>query len=63
LKNGALRGVPNHHFAFDRNGDITTASVPISASSARRRPGTPLPSDFQGAVVSHVAKIPARLMR
>ncbi len=45
-------------FAFDRNGDITTASVPILRIVGATPPGTALPSDFQGAVVSHVVKIP-----
>ncbi len=50
-------------FGFDRNGDITTASVPIVRIVGATPPGTALPSEFQGAVVSHVVEIPARLMR
>ena len=50
-------------FRFDRNGDKTTASVPILRVVGATPPGTLLPSEFQGAVVQHVVEIPTRLMR
>jgi ABC-type branched-subunit amino acid transport system substrate-binding protein len=49
-------------FRFDRNGDITTASVPILRIVGATPPGTGLPSEFQGAVVDRVVNVPARLM-
>jgi ABC-type branched-subunit amino acid transport system substrate-binding protein/tRNA A-37 threonylcarbamoyl transferase component Bud32 len=48
-------------FRFDRNGDITTASIPILRITGATPPSTPLPSAFQGAVVDTVVKLPASL--
>ena len=56
VKNGILGS-----FRFDRNGDITTASIPILRITGATPPSTPLPSDFQGAVVDTVVKLPASL--
>jgi ABC-type branched-subunit amino acid transport system substrate-binding protein len=50
-------------FRFDRNGDISPASVPILRITGSTPPEAGLPSDFQGAVIDRVVKIPARLMR
>ena len=50
-------------FRFDRNGDITTASIPMLRITGATPPGTRLPSDFQGAVVDRVVEVPARLLR
>jgi branched-chain amino acid transport system substrate-binding protein len=50
-------------FRFDRNGDISPASVPILRITGSTPPGAGLPSSFQGAVVDRVVKIPPRLMR
>ena len=56
VKNGILGS-----FRFDRNGDITTASIPILRITGATPPSTPLPSEFQGAVVDTVVKLPASL--
>ena len=56
VKNGILGS-----FRFDRNGDITTASIPILRITGATPPSTPLPSNFQGAVVDTVVKLPASL--
>ncbi|MFL5858959.1 MAG: ABC transporter substrate-binding protein, partial [Solirubrobacteraceae bacterium] len=48
-------------FRFDRNGDITTAAIPILRITGATPPSTPLPSAFQGAVVDTVVKLPASL--
>jgi len=48
-------------FRFDRNGDNTTAAIPILRLTGATPPGTPLPSRFQGAVVDTVVKLPATL--
>ena len=48
-------------FRFDRNGDNTTAAIPILRITGATPPGTPLPSAFQGAVVDTVVKLPASL--
>ena len=58
VKNGILGS-----FRFDRNGDITTASIPILRITGATPPGTPLPSAFQGSVVDTVVKLPASLAR
>jgi branched-chain amino acid transport system substrate-binding protein len=49
-------------FRFDGNGDITTASIPILRITGSTPPGTGLPSNFQGAVVDRVVKVPANLV-
>ncbi len=50
-------------FSFDRNGDVTPATVPIVRITGSTPPGAGLPSNFQGAVVDRVVKIPRRLLR
>jgi ABC-type branched-subunit amino acid transport system substrate-binding protein/DNA-binding beta-propeller fold protein YncE len=46
-------------FRFDRNGDMTPAYIPLVRITGTTPPGTNLPSDFQGAVVDRVLKVPA----
>ena len=46
-------------FRFDPYGDMTPASIPIVRITGTTPPGTNLPSDFQGAVVDRVMKLPA----
>jgi ABC-type branched-subunit amino acid transport system substrate-binding protein/DNA-binding beta-propeller fold protein YncE len=48
-------------FRFDPGGDITTASIPILRITGATPPGTDFPSEFQGAVLDRVVKVPARL--
>jgi ABC-type branched-subunit amino acid transport system substrate-binding protein len=50
-------------FRFDRNGDISPASVPILRITGTTPPGAGLPSAFQGAVIDRVVEIPPRLLR
>jgi branched-chain amino acid transport system substrate-binding protein len=50
-------------FSFDRNGDVTPATVPILRITGSTPPQAGLPSDFQGAVVDRVVEIPRRLVR
>jgi hypothetical protein len=50
-------------FRFDRNGDITPATMPILRITGSTPPDAGLPSLFQGAVVDRVVEIPRRLMR
>jgi branched-chain amino acid transport system substrate-binding protein len=50
-------------FRFDRNGDISPASVPILRVTGSTPPGAGLPSMFQGAVLDRVVEIPPRLLR
>ena len=50
-------------FHFDRNGDVTPATVPILRITGSTPPGARLPSTFQGAVVDRVVEIPRRLIR
>jgi len=49
-------------FRFDRNGDMTTTLIPILRLTGTTPPGAGLPSDFQGAVVDRVVRVPARLV-
>jgi hypothetical protein len=49
-------------FGFDRNGDITPASVPILRITGSTPPSAGLPSMFQGAVIDRVVEIPTRLV-
>lgn len=49
-------------FRFDRNGDITTSSIPILRITGSAPPGAGLPGVFQGAIVDRVVKEPARLL-
>jgi ABC-type branched-subunit amino acid transport system substrate-binding protein len=50
-------------FRFDRNGDVTPATLPILRLTGATPPQAGLPSNFQGAVVDRVVKIPRRLIR
>jgi ABC-type branched-subunit amino acid transport system substrate-binding protein len=50
-------------FRFDRNGDVTPATVPILRITGSTPPSAGLPSAFQGAVLDRVVKIPRRLLR
>jgi ABC-type branched-subunit amino acid transport system substrate-binding protein/DNA-binding beta-propeller fold protein YncE len=50
-------------FGFDRNGDITTASVPILRITGSTPPSSGLPPQFQGAVIDRVVQVPASLVR
>jgi ABC-type branched-subunit amino acid transport system substrate-binding protein/DNA-binding beta-propeller fold protein YncE len=50
-------------FRFDRNGDITPATMPILRITGSTPPTAGLPSQFQGAVIDRVVEIPRRLMR
>jgi ABC-type branched-subunit amino acid transport system substrate-binding protein/predicted Ser/Thr protein kinase len=58
VKNGLLGS-----FRFDRNGDVTPATVPIVRITGSTPPQAGLPSNFQGAVVDRVVEIPRRLVR
>jgi ABC-type branched-subunit amino acid transport system substrate-binding protein len=49
-------------FRFDRNGDVTPATVPILRITGSTPPGAGLPSGFQGAVVHRVVEVPRRLV-
>jgi ABC-type branched-subunit amino acid transport system substrate-binding protein len=49
-------------FRFDRNGDITPATVPILRITGSTPPQAGLPSLFQGAVIDRVVEIPRRLI-
>jgi ABC-type branched-subunit amino acid transport system substrate-binding protein/DNA-binding beta-propeller fold protein YncE len=50
-------------FRFDRNGDVTPATVPILRVTGATPPQAGLPSNLQGAVVDRVVEIPRRLIR
>jgi ABC-type branched-subunit amino acid transport system substrate-binding protein len=50
-------------FRFDRNGDISPATMPILRITGSTPPSAGLPSQFQGAVIDRVVEIPRRLMR
>jgi ABC-type branched-subunit amino acid transport system substrate-binding protein len=50
-------------FRFDRNGDVTPATVPILRITGSTPPQAGLPSNVQGAVVDRVVEIPRRLVR
>jgi branched-chain amino acid transport system substrate-binding protein len=50
-------------FRFDRNGDITPATVPIFRIRGSTPPGARLSEGFQGAVIDRVVKVPRRLIR
>jgi ABC-type branched-subunit amino acid transport system substrate-binding protein len=58
VRNGLLGS-----FRFDRNGDVTPATVPIVRITGSTPPQAGLPSNFQGAVVDRVVEIPRRLVR
>ena len=56
VKNGLLGS-----FHFNRNGDITPATVMIVRITGSTPPGSGLDSSLQGAVVDRIVKIPASL--
>jgi branched-chain amino acid transport system substrate-binding protein len=58
VKNGLLGS-----FSFDRNGDVTPATVPILRITGATPPQAGLPSNLQGAVIDRVVEIPRRLIR
>jgi ABC-type branched-subunit amino acid transport system substrate-binding protein/DNA-binding beta-propeller fold protein YncE len=58
VRNGLLGS-----FRFDRNGDITPATVPILRITGSTPPGAGLPNFLQGAVIDRVVEIPRRLVR
>jgi hypothetical protein len=50
-------------FRFDRNGDVSPATVPIVRITGSSPPQASLPSHLQGAVLDRVVEIPRRLIR
>jgi ABC-type branched-subunit amino acid transport system substrate-binding protein/outer membrane protein assembly factor BamB len=50
-------------FRFDRNGDVTPATVPILRITGATPPQAVLPSHVQGAVLDRVVEIPRGLIR
>jgi ABC-type branched-subunit amino acid transport system substrate-binding protein/DNA-binding beta-propeller fold protein YncE/predicted Ser/Thr protein kinase len=50
-------------FRFDRNGDITTASIPILRITGATPPGESLPPDFQGATLDRLVQVPTDLVK
>jgi ABC-type branched-subunit amino acid transport system substrate-binding protein len=58
VRNGLLGS-----FRFDRNGDVTPATVPILRIIGSTPPGARLPAGFQGAALDRVVEIPRRLIR
>jgi ABC-type branched-subunit amino acid transport system substrate-binding protein/DNA-binding beta-propeller fold protein YncE len=62
LKTSRVRDGLLGSFRFDRNGDVTPATVPILRITGSTPPGTGLPSGFQGAVVHRVVEVPRRLV-
>jgi ABC-type branched-subunit amino acid transport system substrate-binding protein len=58
VKNGLLGS-----FHFNRNGDITPATVIIVRITGSTPPGSGLDSSLQGAVLDRIVKIPASLAR
>jgi ABC-type branched-subunit amino acid transport system substrate-binding protein len=58
VKNGILGD-----FRFDRNGDLTPASVPIVHITGSTPPSARLPEELQGGVIDRVVKIPRNLIR
>jgi ABC-type branched-subunit amino acid transport system substrate-binding protein len=58
VKNGILGD-----FRFDRNGDLTPASVPIVHITGSTPPSARLPEELQGGVIDRVVEIPRNLIR
>jgi branched-chain amino acid transport system substrate-binding protein len=58
VRNGILGS-----FRFDRNGDISVASVPILRITGSTPPSAGLPSSFQGAVIDRVVRVPSSLVK
>ena len=50
-------------FRFDRNGDLTPASVPIVHITGSTPPSARLPEELQGGVIDRVVEIPRKLIR
>jgi ABC-type branched-subunit amino acid transport system substrate-binding protein len=50
-------------FSFDRNGDNTSALVPIMRVTGTTPPGVDLPAQFRGSVPDRVVAVPASLMQ
>jgi ABC-type branched-subunit amino acid transport system substrate-binding protein/outer membrane protein assembly factor BamB len=50
-------------FHFDRNGDLTPASVPILHITGSTPPSARLPEELQGGVIDRVVEIPRNLIR
>jgi branched-chain amino acid transport system substrate-binding protein len=50
-------------FRFDRNGDISPATVMIVRITGSSPPGSGLSPDYQGAVVDRIVKVPASLAK
>ena len=50
-------------FRFDRNGDVTPATVPIIRITGATPPQAGLPSNFQGAIIDRVVEVPRRLVQ
>jgi serine/threonine-protein kinase len=50
-------------FSFDRNGDNTSALVPIMRVTGATPPGVDLPAQFRGSVPDRVVAVPASLMQ
>jgi hypothetical protein len=61
LRAGRVRDGILGTFRFDRNGDMTTAQIPIVRITGATPPGAGLPQDFQGAVVDRVVEVPVNL--
>lgn len=55
--------IAGRSFHFNRNGDITPATVIIDRITGSTPPGSGLDSSLQGAVVDRIVKIPASLAR
>ena len=58
VKNGILGD-----FHFDRNGDLTPASVPIMHITGSTPPASRLPEHQHGGVIDRVVEIPRSLIR
>jgi ABC-type branched-subunit amino acid transport system substrate-binding protein/predicted Ser/Thr protein kinase len=50
-------------FRFDRNGDLTPASIPIVHITGSTPPSARLPEELQGGVIDRVVEIPRTLIR
>ena len=50
-------------FRFDRNGDLTPASIPIVHITGSTPPSARLPEQLQGGVIDRVVEIPRDLIR
>ena len=50
-------------FRFDRNGDLTPASIPVVHITGSTPPSARLPEQLQGGVIDRVVEIPRNLIR